>query len=331
MNKRLLTAISLITAFLVLAFFTGQQNNGKKHKVPTVGILQLVTHPALDQIHQGVVAGLQAGGYKDGQNVHIKYQNAQGNQANLKTMAQNFANQDIDLSVGITTPAALSLEKATGQGTPLILAGITDPVGSHLAKSNDKPGMNVTGIAGDSPYEKQATVMQEVMPKAKTVGIVSTSSDHAGTYHAKNMTKLLEKRGYKVKNYTIASTNDMQQVATTMMSQVDVVYAPQDNGVATAMKILVSAGKKAGVPVFPAADTMVKDGGVASYAESQYEIGYQAGRRAARVLKGESAKNIPIESITKGTYVVNKESAADFGLTIPDQIMQAAQAHGEVY
>ncbi|GAO99129.1 tryptophan ABC transporter substrate-binding protein [Fructobacillus ficulneus] len=332
MNKRLLTVSSLIGLFLVFAFFTtGNSTTTSKKGTPTVGILQLVTHPALDQIHQGVIDGLKAEGYVKGKNIKIDYQNAQADQANLKTMAQNFANKNENLTIGIATPAALSLAKAANGHNPVILGGITNPSGAKLVKSDAHPGGNITGVGADSPYQKQLDVLKEVLPKAKTIGIVSTSSDSGGTYHAKNMTKLLEKNGYKVKNYTIASTNDMQQIATTMVSQVDAVYAPQDNGVATAMKTLVSVANQAHVAVIPAADSMVKDGALATYSDSQYEIGYQAGKIAGQVLKGKKPADIPVENVTKGSYSINQETAKTLGITLPADIVKKAQADKEVF
>ncbi len=115
-------------------------------KVPTVGILQLQTHPALDAIHRGVVAGLKEYGYVDGKTVKIDYQNAQGDQSNLKTMSQKFMNENAALTVGIATPAAQALASAANKQTPVMLAGITDPSGSGLIKSDQHPGANITGL-----------------------------------------------------------------------------------------------------------------------------------------------------------------------------------------
>ncbi|MCO0832130.1 ABC transporter substrate-binding protein [Fructobacillus sp. W13] len=332
MNKRLLSVTSLIIAFLVVAFFFGNGQQKTKNKdVVTVGILQLVTHPALDQIHEGVVKGLADSGYTEGKNLKINYQNAQANQANLKTMAQDFENKGTDLTVGIATPAALSLAKVANQKAPVILAGITNPVGAKLADSVDKPGHNITGVSGNSPYEKQATLFKEVLPKAKKIGIISTTSDAGGTYNAKRMTSALEKKGYQVKNYTISSTNDMLQVANTMAGEVDAVYAPQDNSVATAMKTLVGACRANKVPVIPSNDTMVKDGGLISYSQSQYEIGYQAGLMAGQVLKGKNPATFPIRSVDKGSYAVNLQTASDLGIQLPENMVQEAKQNQEVY
>ena len=132
MNKRLMSVIAIIVAFLAVAFVMTNNPTAvakKKNYVPTVGILQLVTHPALDEIHRGIIAGLKSQGCTKNK-IKIDYQNAQANQANLKTMSQQFTNENADLTIGIATPAALSLAKTANGNNPVILAGITDPAGS---------------------------------------------------------------------------------------------------------------------------------------------------------------------------------------------------------
>ena len=330
MNKRLAAVIIIIVAFLGVAFFqTSKPQTAKKQYIPTVGILQLVTHPALDQIHKGVVAGLAHEGYTKGK-IKIDYQNAQADQSNLKTMSQKFANENADLTVGIASPAALSLAKTADGQTPVILAGITDPVGGGLVKSTQRPGKNITGTSGDSPLQQHLDVIKEVVPAAKKLGIIYTTSDHGGEYNAKKMATLAKSQGYDVKMYTIATTNDMQQIAETMAGQVDVVYAPQDNGVASAMKTLINVTNQEKIPVIPAVDTMVKDGGLATISVSQYDIGYQAGIMAAKVLKGKNPATYPVKTITKGVPVVNEKQAKLLGITLPQSLVKDAESKGEV-
>lgn len=332
MNKRLMSVIAIIVAFLAVAFVMTNNPTAvakKKNYVPTVGILQLVTHPALDEIHRGIIAGLKSQGYTKNK-IKIDYQNAQANQANLKTMSQQFTNENADLTIGIATPAALSLAKTANGNNPVILAGITDPAGSGLVKSAQKPGGNITGTSGDSPLEQHLVVIKQVVPHAKKLGIIYTTSDHGGEYNAKNMAKLAEAAGYDAKLYTISTTNDMQQVAETMASQVDVIYAPQDNGVASAMKTLINITNKNKIPVIPAVDTMVKDGGVATMSVSQYNIGYQAGIMAAKVLKGKKTATYPVKTITQGDMVVNLKQAQRLGIQLPESMVKAAESKGEV-
>lgn len=338
--KKIYGVIVVIAAFLAFAFYqssrpktqsaSGQNQTSVKKQVK-VGILQLVTHPALDQIHRGVVAGLKEEGFKSGKNLKIDYQNAQGDQSNLQTMSSKFNDENDDLTVGIATPAAQALAKAANGKTPVILAGITDPVGGRLVKSNQRPGGNITGTSGESPLSQQLNIIKQIVPSAKKLGIIYTTSDHGGTYNAKKMQRLAQKAGYQVKMYTISSTNDMQTIAGQMVNSVQAVYAPQDNGVASAMKTLADVANKAGVPVIPAADTMVKDGGLATLAVSQYQLGRQSGIMAGKVLKGKKTSNYPIAFVDKGFISVNTGEAKTLGIKLPASLLKQAKKNGEVF
>ncbi|MDF7638104.1 tryptophan ABC transporter substrate-binding protein [Lactobacillus sp. ESL0791] len=331
--KRMIAFISAIVAFLGFALFTEHPQNDnqqtQKEKVVRVGILQLITHPALDQIHQGVVDGLKEGGFTEGKNLKIDFLNAQGDQSNLKTMSQQLANKD-KLLVGIATPAAQSLVNSATKTTPVILAGISTPATSGLVKTEQRPGANVTGSSGINPVEKQLALIRLVMPHAKKIGIIYTSSDHGGQANARAFYQVVKKAGLTPKMYTISNTNDLQQVASQMVTQVDAVYAPQDNNVASAMKTLANVANKENIPVFPCAETMVPDGGLASYAINQREQGRIAGIMAANVLRGRKTATYPVEHVTKGYYIVNLQEMRKLHIKIPRQIMQQAEKSGRI-
>lgn len=330
--KRMLTFISALVIFLIGAFIYADQAKPTTatKPIPTVGILQPLTHPALDEIHRGVVAGLRSEGFIAGKTVRLDFQNAQGDQSNLKTMSTKFIDEKVDLIAAIATPAAQAAANAANGQTPVILAGITDPVGAKLIQSDQHPGGNITGTSGDAPLDKQLQLLQEVVPHAKKVGIIYSSSDHGGEYNAKNFAKLVSRAGLTPKLYTISNTNDMQQVAQQMVQDVDAVYAPQDNNVATAMKTLVNVANGAKKPVFASADTMVQDGALAAYAITQFDLGKVAGQMAGQVLKGRKTTNYPLAYVTKGHNVLNEKTAQTLGIDFPSTVTKQAQEKGAI-
>ncbi len=170
--KRIYAFIAVIVVFLGAAFFITRKpaaDTTNKPQVKTVGILQLMTHPALDSIHKGIIAGLKERGYTVGKNLKIDYQNAEGDQSNMKTMSERFVNEKEDLVIGIATPAAQALANATKK-TPIILGAITDPKGAKLVSNNERPGGNITGVSDQAPIEAQLKLIRKLMPKAKTLG-----------------------------------------------------------------------------------------------------------------------------------------------------------------
>lgn len=327
--KRMYTLIVLLVAFLGVAFF--KEGSLTTTSKPKIGVLTLMHHPALDQIYKGFVDELAKEGYKDGKNVTIEYQNAQGDQSNLKTMATKLVNDHSTVLFGITTPASQALANATTK-IPIVLGAVTDPKGAGLIKNDKKPGGNITGISNQAPVADQLHLVHQFMPNAKTLGIIYTSSDPSAESEHKQFVAQAKKMGLNLKSYSIANSNDLDQVSQQMLSEVDAVIVPTDNTIAGAMQTLVKNADAANKPVFPAADTMVKDGGVATYSINQYKLGVAGAKVVVAILKGKAKpETTAIEYIRHGEPVLNLKQANKLGLKVPKAFEKAAEDHGEVF
>lgn len=193
--KRLYGLIGILVLFLGFAFVHEQQQDAAQQQaVPTVGILQLLSHPALDAIHKGIIHGLAEEGYHVGKNVKIDFQNAQNDQSNLKTMSARFVNEHAAAMIGIATPSAQALANASSK-IPVVLGAITDPKGAKLVKDNQRPGNNVTGVSDQAPLAAQLNLMRKIMPNLKTVGIIYTSSDDSATAQYHQFVAICQKAG----------------------------------------------------------------------------------------------------------------------------------------
>jgi putative ABC transport system substrate-binding protein len=327
--KRIYTFIAIILVFLGVAYFK-EGGFATSQKTPTVGILTLMHHPALDQIHKGVVAGLKQEGFS-GKKVKIDYQNAQGDQSNLKTMSSKLVNEHNDVLVGITTPASQALANATSK-IPIVLGAVTDPKDAGLVKNNKRPGGNITGISDQAPLPEQLKLIKEFMPHMKTLGIIYTSSDSSAVAEHALFVKLCKKEHVNVKSYSISNSNDLNQVSQQMMTQVDAVFVPTDNTIAGAMQTLVANANAAKKPIFPTVDTMVKDGGLATYSINQYKLGVRGGKLAGQILKGEKkTATTPINYIRHGDATINLKQAKKLGIKVPAKFLHEAKENGEVY
>lgn len=327
--KRMYAVIILLLGFLGIAFFT--ENGGiVKQRVPRVGVLTLMHHPALDQIYKGYVHELAKEGYHNGKNIKIEYENANGDQSNLKTMANTLTNNNPSVLFGITTPASQALANSTSK-TPIVLGAVSDPKGAGLVKNNQHPGGNISGISDLAPVRQQLKLIKEFMPNLKTLGVIYTSNDSSGVTGYHQIVRECKKMHINLKAYSISNSNDLNQVSEQMLSQVDTVIVPADNTVAGAMQTLVKNANAVNKPVFPATDTMVKQGGVATYSVNQYKLGVLGAKMTVRVLKGKKIGNMPIEYVRNGDPVLNVKQARKLHLKIPAHFEHEAQTKGEVY
>lgn len=327
--KRLIATIIAIFAFLTADFFFENNKQQAQKKAPTIGILQTMSHPALDQIHHGIIRGLKEESYFNGKNIHIDFQNAQGDQSNLKSMSDHFQNENAKVVIGIATPAVQSLANEHGN-TPVIMGAVSDPVGTGLVKSLQHPGGKVTGVQDRQPIQAQLALIKKIMPHIKQIGAMYTSSDDSSVFEYQEFKKLAEKEGITVKSYSITSTNDIEQVAQTMVGKVQAVFVPTDNNVASGIATLLKATNQAKIPVFPAADTMVTPGGLATRCESQFDMGVLTGKVAAEILKGKKPASTPVKRLTTYETVINLKTAKKLHIKIPNSVIKAAKKKGKI-
>ena len=253
-----------------------------------------------------------------------------GDQGNLNTMANKLVNDHAKVIVGITTPACQALANAT-KDIPIVMGGIGDPVGAGLVKNEKHPEGNVTGVHDVNPSEQQIALVKKFIPNIKTLGVIYTSSDTSSESQYRTMVKAAHKLHVNLKTYTIANANELNQTSQTMLSKVDAVIVPSDNTIAGSMGVLVKNADAVNKPVFPSADTMVKDGGVASISLSQYGQGKAAGKITARILKGEKPGQMAVNNYHHGEPVLNLKQARKLGIKVPADFQREAEQHGTVF
>lgn len=316
--KKLLSigAIILLTAS-ALAGCTG--GNTADDGTIRIGILQLISHPSLDAAREGFLEALAEAGYVEGENLEIDYQNAQGDQANLKSMSERLTKNN-DLVLAIATPAAQALVNE-GKDVPIMITAVTDPVDAGLVQSLEAPGGTVSGTSDMVPIEKQADLLMSIVPNAKTVGILYNSSETNSQIQADLAKAALEAAGVTVKELTVTSTNDVQQVTETLAKQVDAIYIPTDNTLASSMPTVASVVEKYNIPVVPGSTDQVDTGGLATFGINYHDLGKQTGVMAVKVLKGEATPaTMPIETSKNLELVINREMAEKIGID-PDSIV----------
>lgn len=327
MKKKLLAlTLSALMAVSLTACKTQapQSSQSQENTKLKIGILQLLEHGALDSAREGFVKALQDNGYTDGENIEIDVQNAQADQSNLLTMSQRFVNNKSDLILAIATGAAQSVASQTKE-IPVVITAVTDPVSAGLVTSNEKPGANVTGTNDRSPIEEQLKLLIKLAPKTKTVGLLYTSSEDNSVTQAKEVKDILDNMGIAYVEQTVTSSNDVQQAAQSIVEKCDAIYIPTDNVFASAMPIVGSVVKQSKTPVVCGDIDMVAAGGLATLGLNYYNLGYQTGEMAVRILKGEKPADMAIESLEKYDYIVNKEMAQALDIQIPQDLQQYAK------
>ena len=292
--KKLLAPVLVVGLLLTSLVTLHHLKDAKKDNVFRIGISQYITHKSLDATRKGFIDELKKEGYVDGKNIQIDFQNAQGEQRNLKNISKQLAEKS-DLVFAIATPSAQSLANTT-KTTPVVFSAVTDPLAAKLVKNLKEPGGNITGTS-DQSEDAIATQPNSVVQKD-------------------NAKKILEAKGYQVVEKTILDSNNVKAAADSIMSEADIVFVPTDNIISSTIDTVKQVSISHKVPVFGGSAEMVATGGLYNFGTDYEELGRQAARMAIRIMKGEKPGKVAVETPEKLELHTNKKMAKELGIDI---------------
>lgn len=325
MKKFVSFALAVVMG-LSLAACSGTGTKSKKDV--KIGVIQYTEHPALDKAYKGFVKQLKKEGYSEKQ---IDFQNAQNDQSNCETIANKFVNDGDDLIYAIATPAAQAVKGKTDD-IPIVISAVTDPKQAGLVESNQKPGGNLTGTSDLNPVKEQIDLLKQLVPDAKKVGIMYCSSEDNSIVQAKLAKKAIKAKGMKYQEFTVSESNQIQQVAESMVGKVDAVYIPTDNMLAEGMSSVSAVTNENNLPTIVGESNMCENGGLATYSIDYEELGRMSGKMAADILSGKKKPDemaIQYQKADDLKLYINKETADKLGMTLPEDLASKAEMIGD--
>ncbi len=292
----------------------------------TIGINQFAEHGSLDNCREGFLEGLKESGFVEGENLTVKYNNAAADMSTTQQISENFVSDKVDLICAIATPSAqASYNAAMSAGIPVIYTAVTDPATAELADADGNPVGEITGTSDILPVEAQLKMIREILPDAKTIGILYTLSEANSEYSISIYEDLAEKYGFTIETSGITNTSEVQLAASNLLEKVDCITNLTDNTVVSALPTILALSNDKNIPVFGSEIEQVKLGCVAAEGLDYYQLGIDTGKMAAKVLSGEAkASELPFETISESSLYVNTKAAADLGIELSDDFLSGA-------
>ena len=321
MKKLLALVLAAAMTLSLTACGGGDDTNAGGDDTIKIGILQQLEHPSLDQSREGFIQALADNGYVDGENIVIDYQNAQSDQSNLSNMADRLVSNKSDLILAIATGAAQTVAGKTSD-IPVLITAVTDPVDAGVVNSMENPGTNVSGTSDASPMKEQLELLLTLKDGIETVGLFYTSSEDNSVLQINQAKEILDDMNVTYVEQTVTNSNDVQQAVQSLVNKCDAIYIPTDNVLASSMALVADITWPAGIPVVTGAESMVTDGGLATLGLSYYNLGYQTGEMAVKVLAGADISTMPVETQKEYAYIVNGDAVAAMNITLPAELAQ---------
>ena len=250
------------------------------------------------------------------------YENSQADGGTASQIATNFAGKDVDLMCGIATPMAQAeYGVAKKSGTPVIFTAVTDPVAAQLADASGTPVGEITGTSDKLPVEQQLQMIREILPDAKRIGIMYTTSEVNSESAIAEYKALAPGYGFEIVDTGISSSADISLAADTLISKVDCITNLTDNTVVASLPVILDKAASKNIPVFGSEIEQVKIGCLAAMGLDYIELGKQTGHMAAQVLKGEKkASEMNYETIKEAAFYGNSKVAENLGITLPESL-----------
>ncbi|TWV84922.1 ABC transporter substrate-binding protein [Moraxella sp. VT-16-12] len=290
----------------------------------TVAITAIVEHPSLDAVRKGAIEALAQEGYKEGQNLTVNFQSAQGNMGTAGQIAKQFAADNPDAIIAIATPSAQAVVSATTT-VPVVFSAVTEPVEAKLVSKLDGSGTNVTGASDVLPLEPQVVLIKELLPNVKNIGFVYSPGEVNSTVTLKNLKAVAQTQGVTIVEAPAQKSSDIAMAAQSLVGKVDMIYTSTDNNVVNAYEALAKVAKEGKIPLVSSDPGVIDRGASVVLGVNYHQLGVETGKITARIFKGEKAGDIPVYSASELDLIVNKKNASEQGLTVPQSILDKAQ------
>ena len=292
----------------------------------TIGISQFAEHGSLDNCREGFLEGLKEAGIEEGKNLKVNYDNAQADTGTAGTIADSYVSKKVDLICAIATPSAMSAYNAAmSADIPVVYTAVSDPVGAGLAKEDGSNAGNITGSCDLLPVDEQLKMIRKMLPDAKKIGILYTTSEANSVSTIKEYKKVSDKYGFEIVDTGINTLADVDMAAADLVGKVDCICNLTDNTVVASLPTILDKANEKKIPVFGSEIEQVKIGCLAAEGIDYIALGKQTGKMAAKVLKGEAkASEQNFETITEPGFYVNNKVAENLGITVPDDLANNA-------
>ncbi|OJV96286.1 MAG: hypothetical protein BGO43_05215 [Gammaproteobacteria bacterium 39-13] len=287
----------------------------------TIAITQIVDHPSLNQARQGIVDALKEAGYHEGKNTKIIYETPQGNLSVGAQISKKLNYMQPDVIIAISTTSSQSMLAANTNHNPIVFSSVTDPIAANLVKNLDHPGQDITGTMESPPIQALLEMIERICPQSKAIGVIYNPSE---ANSVKSLEMIKASSMLKIVEAPVSNSMDITQAVNALVAKVDLIVLPSDNTVWSAMETLTRLTKQHGIPVFSNDPDSVSKGVTLALGYAQYEIGYDAGLKAIKILNGTTPNNIPVTTPSKQSIYINLEMARAIHLDLPEDLLAKA-------
>ena len=304
--------IVVLVGFLITSLADAQQH--------TIVIIRSQELGVYDEITTGILDQLRKSGFQSGSNLKIITQDV----SNESTVISSIWEDNPDLIISLGTDAT-KLIKDKANNIPVVFSLVYDLKKNKILESSNSEKQNITGVVSEIPSKIYLSYIQGILSNANHIGLFYNPEESKEiVQEAKSASSEF---GLELINKGIQSSKEVPQALLDLGDQIDAFWIITDPIVLekNTRQLLLMHCLKKNIPVIGAAPNYVKAGAVFCLTVNYFDMGIQTGAICAKVLNGQSPKNIPIEHPRKVNVVYNSKICKQLNITLPPKIQEIAK------
>jgi putative ABC transport system substrate-binding protein len=291
--------------------------------VRRIGVLAQDLQPGLLETFREELRQL---GYVEGSDITIELRNAAGQNERLPILVHELLDLKVDVIVAVNTPAAQAARNAT-RTVPIVMMRVADPVKSGLVASLAHPGGNVTGLSfmPDALGPKGVELLRETLPKISRMAALYQGDNAGAIVIVDEVIRKGELLGLKFTRLPVRGPSDYAGAfEAASRARSEALFVMDDGAITKHRQQILDLAAQDRLPVVSIYRDFAQSGGLIAYGPSLDAVYRRAAAYVAMLLKGEMARDLPVEQPTKFDLVINLRAAKALGITIPQAVLLRA-------
>ena len=293
---------------------------GSRPAMPVIGILGATSAVGFAPEMGAFRQGLQALGYREGQNVTLEQRWANNEYDRLPALAADLVGRQVTVISAIGgNPVALAAKAATTT-IPVVFYVGADPVQLGLVASLNRPGENVTGVAGLNVEvgPKRLELLQSATHRRHRCATSQSNKSQRGKTIDQTWRAAAQKLALILRVLHAKAERDFDTVfAGLAQLRAGALLIGGDGLFRAQSKQLAALTVRYSMPSIFQYREFAAAGGLMSYGGNIINSYRLVGVYTARILKGEKPANLPVQQSTKAELIINIRTAKLLGIEVP--------------
>jgi putative ABC transport system substrate-binding protein len=313
--------VSLLLTVLLPTVFLAEAQQAKVYRV---GVIH--QGGPYGAVVDGLREGLKQSGYEDGKHILLEIRDTKSDLKLVEEAAKTFEREKINLIYAVATSVVAPVKNVTSQ-IPIVFAVGSDPVASGLVQSFGRPGGRLTGLQYSTTdlTGKRLEILKEILPKLSRVVTFYNPNNPMATEAAALAREAARQFRVQLVERHATSVEELRQALQALKAkEVDAYFYISDAMMTSQAQLVIDMATSKKLPTMFPEQGFVAMGGLASYGQNFYEIGWLSAKYVQKVLTGAPPGDLRVETVDKFELVINLKTAKQIGLTIPPNVLARA-------